>query len=146
MPVQYVWLEDHALGIMAATHVSSQHRMHARLLYPFALHNGMHVLAPAPKQVKVNLAAGCRRSSPPHKGHDINTRGRRCIEARVGGKTSGAMWMNIMALACPWSESCSSAVSLLLRKGTCFASRCASAAITSPSALRDLHDCIQMYQ
>ena len=52
------------------------------------------------------------------------------------GSTSGAMWMNIMALAWPQRESCSSCVSLLLRKGTCLVLRCASAAITSPSALR----------
>ena len=50
--------------------------------------------------------------------------------------TSGAMWTNIIALAWPQRESCSSCVSLLLRKGTCLVLRCASAAITSPSALR----------
>ena len=53
------------------------------------------------------------------------------------GATSGAMWMNIIALAWPWSESCSSCVSLELRKGT-WRSLLASAAITSPSALKDL--------
>ena len=55
--------------------------------------------------------------------------------------TSGAMWMNIMALAWPQRESCSSCVSLELRKGTCFVLRCASAAMTSPSALKLLLMC-----
>ena len=50
------------------------------------------------------------------------------------GSTSGAMWMNIMALAWPQRESCSSCVSLLLRKGTCLVLRSAPARPSHPPA------------
>lgn len=50
---------------------------------------------------------------------------------------SGAMWMNIMTLACPDKLSARSCVSLELRKGTwrCLAAR---AAMTSPRAESEL--------
>lgn len=50
----------------------------------------------------------------------------------VSSLTSGAMCTNIMALACPHRESCSSCVSLLLRKGMC-ACLLARADMTSPA-------------
>lgn len=52
-----------------------------------------------------------------------------------GKYTSGLMWMNIMAFAWPWRESCSSWVSLESLKGTCL-SLFARAAMTDPRALR----------